>query len=98
MEMEYLESTLVNIEHSRSIQDLTEIQQELELQKYIKTNVPKGKMESKKELSKPLRFKSSDGNVIYVGKTTGKMTCLPLKNQSLMIYGSTPKIPQAPMS
>ena len=53
MEMEYLESTLVNIEHSRSIQDLTEIQQELELQKYIKTNVPKGKMESKKNYQNP---------------------------------------------
>jgi len=79
MEMEYLESTLVNIEHSRSIQDLTEIQQELELQKYIKTNVPKGKMESKKELSKPLRFKSSDGNVIYVGKNNRQNDMLTFK-------------------
>ena len=36
-------------------------------------------MESKKELSKPLRFKSSDGNVIYVGKNNRQNDMLTFK-------------------
>jgi len=40
MEIEYLESTLVNIEHSQNLQDLAEIQQELESQNYIRSSAP----------------------------------------------------------
>lgn len=76
MEMDYLESTLVNIEYSQTLQDLSEIQQELESQNYIKTNTPNRR---KLEISKPLRFRSSDGAVIYVGKNNRQNDILTFK-------------------
>lgn len=76
MELEYLESTLLNIEYSQNIQDLSEIQQELESQNYIKTDKQK---KGKPEVSKPLQFKSSDGNTIYVGKNNHQNDILTFK-------------------
>lgn len=76
MEMEYLESTLFNIECSQTLEDLSEIQQELESQKYIKTNTQKKR---KLEVSRPLRFKSSDGAMIYVGKNNRQNDILTFK-------------------
>jgi len=79
MEIEYLESTLVNIEHSQNLQDLAEIQQELESQNYIRSSAPKRKTESKTEGSTPLKFKSSDGVIIYVGKNNHQNDMLTFK-------------------
>lgn len=58
MEIDYLESSLVNIEHSNTIGDLLEIQQELQAQNYIKIHKKENRRSQK---SKPLQFKSSDG-------------------------------------
>lgn len=75
MEIDYLESSLVNIEYSQTFEDLSEIQQELESQNYIKTS----KKKPKDRISKPLRFKSSDGNMISVGKNNRQNDTLTFK-------------------
>ncbi len=76
MEIEYLESTFLNIEQSKNIEDLSEILQELESQNYIKRTKQK---RHKVEVSKPLRFKSSDGTIIYVGKNNRQNDFLTFK-------------------
>jgi len=79
MELDYLESILVNIEHSQTRGDLLEIQHELESQNYIRTNISNRKSEHKSEISKPLQFKSSDGTFIYVGKNNRQNDILTFK-------------------
>jgi len=76
MEIEYLESILFNIEYSQTLEDLSEIQQELESQNYIKTNTPNKR---KLEISKPLKFKSSDDTIMYVGKNNRQNDTLTFK-------------------
>jgi len=76
MEIDYLESTLVNIEDSRTLEDLSEIQQELESNNYNKTFRSKPK---KHQVSEPLQFKSSDGILIRVGKNNRQNDNLTLK-------------------
>jgi predicted ribosome quality control (RQC) complex YloA/Tae2 family protein len=76
MEIDYLESSLVNIEYSHTLEDLSEIQQELESQNYIKSFRSKLK---KHKVSEPLRFKSSDGIPIIVGKNNRQNDNLTFK-------------------
>jgi len=77
MDMEYLKSTLINIKYSQTLQDLLEIQQELETQNYLKTNNITAK--DYRKSSSPLRFKSSDGVLIYVGKNNRQNDMLTFK-------------------
>ena len=84
MEIDYLESSLVNIEHSNTIGDLLEIQQELQAQNYIKIHKKENRRSQK---SKPLQFKSSDGTFIKVGKNNRQNDELTFKNQNQMIFG-----------
>ena len=76
MEIDYVESSLVNIEHSRTSEDLSEIQQELEFQNYIKTH---RKKLQKDQASEPLRFKASDDTLISVGKNNRQNDNLTFK-------------------
>ncbi len=75
-EMDYLENVLVNIYNSTSLEDIYEIQQELIDQGYIIKQKAKS---VKKHTSQPLRFKSSDGFDIYVGKNNRQNDSLTLK-------------------
>ncbi|KYH35672.1 hypothetical protein CLTEP_00650 [Clostridium tepidiprofundi DSM 19306] len=75
-ELEYLESVLTNIKNCENADGLDEIRLELVNSKYLKH---KKKNSKKNNLSKPLHFKSSDGNDIYVGKNNIQNDYLTLK-------------------
>lgn len=75
-EIEYLDSILVNLDYSQNMADLSEIRQELESQNYIKIFKKK---QQKNAASEPLRFKSSDGLTIYVGKNNRQNDNLTFK-------------------
>jgi predicted ribosome quality control (RQC) complex YloA/Tae2 family protein len=75
-EMDYLENVLVNIHNSTSLEDIYEIQQELIDQGYM---IKRKAKSLKKHTSQPLRFKSSDGFDIYVGKNNTQNDTLTLK-------------------
>ena len=63
----YLESILNSLEMNLSADDIEEIRQELKDQGYIKKTTSATKKKLPKN-SKPMRFKSSDGFDIFVGK------------------------------
>ncbi|NLC52026.1 MAG: fibronectin-binding domain-containing protein, partial [Firmicutes bacterium] len=76
-EINYLESVLYNLEHA-NLQELQEIQEELERCGYIK----KQRGKEKKQLSSsssPLRFLSSEGYEILVGKNNRQNELLTFK-------------------
>jgi len=75
-EMDYLENVLMNIKNSETQSDMNDIYHELESQGYIKTTA-KNKMGG--PASEPLKFKSSDGYTIYVGKNNRQNDTLTLK-------------------
>lgn len=75
-EINYLENILVNIQNSENLDDIYDIYQELESQGYVKNHVKKNMEKSKSE---PLKFKSSDGHIIYVGKNNRQNDILTLK-------------------
>lgn len=77
-EIEYLESVLVNIDYSQSMEDIEEIQQELESQGYLAAPSHK-KRRQKPASSKPLQFKSSDGFIINVGRNNKQNDVLTFK-------------------
>lgn len=69
-ELSHLETIRTSLDIAESVEDLTEIREELSAYGYIKKKGPvnkKGKKE-KQVKSKPLHFISSDGFDIYVGK------------------------------
>ncbi|TYP60008.1 Rqc2 family fibronectin-binding protein [Thermosediminibacter litoriperuensis] len=65
-EVEYLETVLYNIEAAETLEDVTEIQSELFNEGYIKEHEKKTKGEDYR--SHPMKYKSSAGFVILVGK------------------------------
>lgn len=73
-EINYLENCLLGIINSNTVEDLYEVQSELKREGYIKysSSNPTSK-------SKPLRFKSSDGYIIYVGKNNRQNDKLTFK-------------------
>lgn len=75
-EIEYIENELVNIENCESLDDLKEIYREVNKQGYIKGHIKSVPMQKKSE---PLKFRSSDGFVIYVGKNNRQNDLLTLK-------------------
>jgi predicted ribosome quality control (RQC) complex YloA/Tae2 family protein len=77
-EREYLESALQMLDNCTTPEEIDEIRHELIEQGYMK---PKRKRGTKKRepLTKPLRFKSSDGFYIYVGKNNKQNDYLTFK-------------------
>ena len=76
-DIEYLESTLLAVENSSSLEDLSAIRAELENEGYIKKqNTSK---QDNKQKNEPLHFISSDGFDIYVGKNNTQNDFLTLK-------------------
>lgn len=75
-EINYLENVLISIKNSETMEDLIDICQELENQGYIKTSLkPRGNKNS----SSPLKFKSSEGFIIHVGKNNRQNDILTMK-------------------
>ena len=65
-ELEYLQSVLEELDRAQTEQELEEIRQELQAGGYIRRDTSKKKMKQSK-LS-PMRFESTDGFPIYVGR------------------------------
>ena len=65
-ELEYLKSVLEELNRADTEAELEEIRQELQSGGYLKADAGKRKMKQAK--SKPLRFESTDGYPIYVGR------------------------------
>ena len=65
-ELEYLKSVLEELNRADTEAELEEIRQELQSGDYLKADAGKRKMKQAK--SKPLRFESTDGYPIYVGR------------------------------
>ncbi len=77
-ELEYLESVLQLLDNCETPQEIDEIRQELVSQGYIHQSK---KIHQKRQVeeSKPIRYKSSDGFDIYVGKNNRQNDLLTLK-------------------
>ena len=65
-ELHYLQSVLEELNRAESEQELEEIRQELQEGGYVRADAGKRKMKQKK--LPPLRFESTDGYPIYVGR------------------------------
>ncbi len=81
--IDYLESTIVAVEQSESIQQIEEIVLELENEQFFKK---KGKNKGSKTttISNPRRFMSSDGFEILVGRNNRQNDVLTLKTAGKM--------------
>lgn len=91
-ELEYLNSVMTNIKNSDSYEDIEEIKRELMSAGYIKLKKSKVRKNSKK--SRPMKFISSDGIEIYVGKNNLQNDYLTLKFADKRdIWLHTKKIP-----
>lgn len=78
-EILYVESVLVNIENSQSLDELLDINEELIDSGYLKSKSKK-KAKEKSSKSKPYHFISSKGIDIYVGKNNKQNDKLTLKD------------------
>lgn len=80
-EINYLESTLVNIDYCTKVEDLNEILAELQNEGYIKKSPkkPSNKKHAAVHKSEPLKFKSTEGFTIYVGKNNRQNDILTFK-------------------
>lgn len=76
-DIEYLESIQTATENSESLSDLSEIKSELYDEGYIKR--PKSSKKGKEKQSMPIKFISSDGFEIFVGKNNRQNDYLTLK-------------------
>jgi len=75
-EIEYLQSVLTNIKNAEDYESIEEIKRELMETGYIKFKKQSNK---KTKVSKPMKFLSSDGIEIYVGKNNFQNDYLTLK-------------------
>lgn len=78
-EMEYLESVLLQIEHSTDAANLDAIRMELSEEGYMKS---KGRRKDKRPKSAPLLYKSTEGFEILVGRNNVQNDELTLKTAS----------------
>ncbi|MBF7082300.1 NFACT family protein [Desulfallas sp. Bu1-1] len=81
-ELEYLESVAASLEMAENMQDLEEIKRELVNQGYIKESAPRTGKKREKDAgpqSRPLRYISSDGFAVLVGKNNRQNDTLTLK-------------------
>lgn len=90
-EIDYVENVLVSIENSEQIEDLLEIEHDLKNQGYIK--LLKDKSPHKSTPSEPLKFTSSDGFIIRVGKNNRQNEALTKQAKSDDIWLHTKNIP-----
>lgn len=92
-ELEYLESVLQLLDNCTTVQDISEIKQELAEQGYISISKKTGT--KKQDMpSRPLRCMSSDGYYIYIGKNNKQNDMLTLKTaQANDIWLHTKNIP-----
>ena len=65
-ELQYLESVLEELERAQSEQELEEIRRELQEEGYLRADAARKRMKQAK--SAPMRFESTDGYPIYVGR------------------------------
>ncbi len=77
-ELQYLRSGLEELNRAQSDQELEEIRQELQSQGYVKTDTGKKRMKQAK--STPMRFVSTDGYPIYVGRNNRQNDELTFKS------------------
>jgi len=96
-ELEYLESVVHLLDTCTTLKEIDEVRQELSEQGYL-TIKKKGRLKKQSgkndSLSEPLRFRSSDGFDIYVGKNNRQNDYLTLKfAQSKDIWLHTKDIP-----
>lgn len=77
-ELEYLRSVLEELNRAQTEQELEEIRQELQSQGYIKAEA--GKKRMKQARSAPMRFESTDGYPIYVGRNNRQNDELTFKS------------------
>ncbi|MGM0395795.1 MAG: Rqc2 family fibronectin-binding protein [Bacillota bacterium] len=77
-EISYIEHVLMSLENASEVQELDEIKEELVLEGYIPRRSMKGK-KKKEKLSGPLRFISSDGFEILVGRNNRQNEILTMK-------------------
>lgn len=93
LEKNYLESVQQNLENCNTIEEISEITEELCEQNYIKKSSSKNKAK-KVPASKPRHFKSSDSFDIYVGRNNKQNDILTLKtSKSNDIWLHTKDIP-----
>lgn len=81
-ELSYLLQVQGSLTHIENLEDLEEIREELTKAGYIKRKQSKNKKNPNKNQnkeSKPLRFASSDGSLIYVGKNNTQNDYITLK-------------------
>lgn len=91
-EIEYLNSVMTNIKNCENYNDIEEIKRELMESRYIKFK--KSNTKNKSRNSKPMKFISSDGIEIYVGKNNLQNDYLTLKfGDKRDIWLHTKKIP-----
>ncbi len=77
-ELKYLESVRITLNNAQSVAELAEIRQELVEQGYLKDKEKPGKRE-KPAKPEPMRFRSSTGQLILVGKNNKQNDYLTLK-------------------
>ena len=77
-ELQYLRSVLEELNRAQTDQELEEIRQELQSQGYVKTDTGKKRMKQAK--STPMRFVSTDGYPIYVGRNNRQNDELTFKS------------------
>ncbi len=97
-ELEYLESVLQLLDNCTSLREIDEVRQELSDQGYMSLRKKHGKKipssGKQQKMTDPLRFKSSDGFDIYVGKNNRQNDYLTLKfAQSNDVWLHTKNIP-----
>jgi len=97
-ELEYLDSVLQLLDNCTALREMDEVRQELADQGYMPLKRKHGKKAfaagKQQKMSEPLRFKSSDGFDIYVGKNNRQNDYLTLKfAQSNDIWLHTKNIP-----
>jgi len=82
-ELEYLESVIQTLDNCASLHEIDEVRQELTEQGYIspkkKRKAGKSTSKGQDKMTEPLRFRSSDGFDIYVGKNNRQNDYLTLK-------------------
>ena len=78
VELEYLRSVLEELNRAQTEQELEEIRQELQSQGYVKAET--GKKRMKQARSAPMRFESTDGYPIYVGRNNRQNDELTFKS------------------
>ena len=88
-ELNYLKSVLDELSRAQTEQDLEDIRQELQSGGYLKAD--SGKKRMKQAKSKPMRFESTDGYPIYVGRNNqqnDELTFRSARKDDLWLHAS----------